>query len=64
MQYSNLIGESLDNARKYLNNSNINVLFIETKDRFNEFTDKRIIRIMQTEDKLELLYTGFPPYKE
>ena len=66
MQYNNLIGESLENAERYISENNIKAVFIETKDRFNEYENKRIIRIKQLDDgeSLEILYTGFPDIKE
>lgn len=66
MQYSNLIGESLESAKDYIDKHNIKAVFTETKDRFNEYENKRIIRIKQVYDgeKLEFLYAGFPPQKE
>ncbi len=64
MQFDNLIGESLDNAKEYVKSNNLEAEFIETKDRFNTYNNKRVIRVRERNNKLEILYTGFPPYKE
>lgn len=64
MQYNFLIGQSLDAAKQYINDNNISAEFIETKDRYNDYVNKRIIRVKQIDNALELIYTGFPDYKE
>ena len=65
MQYSFLIGESLNIAKEYADKHKIKVVFIETKDRYNDYENKRIIRIKQLgNNELEIIYTGFPDYKE
>lgn len=64
MQYNFLIGQSLDDAKQYLVKQNIDAEFIETKDRYNEYENKRIIRVKQIDNRLELVFTGFPDYKE
>lgn len=66
MQYRELIGESLESAEEYISKNQIMAVFIETKDRYNDYKNKRIIRIKPAKDgkSLELLYTGFPCYKE
>jgi len=66
LQYKNLIGESLENAKIFVNENKIDALFVETKDRYNDYDNKRIIRVKQisNSNKLELLYTGFPSFKE
>ena len=62
MLYNNLVGASLEDAKEYLDKNNVKAVFIETKDRYNEYENKRIIRIKQLNDgeSLEVVYTGFP----
>ena len=64
MQFDNLIGESLDKAKEYVKVNNLEAEFTETRDRFNTYGIKRIIRVREQNNKLEILYTGFPSYKE
>jgi len=64
-QFDNLIGESPEAAREYLERHNIDAVFTETKDRYNQYEVKRIISIKQTkENTLEIVFSGFPPNKE
>jgi len=64
-QFDNLIGESPEAAREYLEQHNIDAVFTETKDRYNQYEVKRIISIKQTkENTLEIVFSGFPPNKE
>jgi hypothetical protein len=62
--YNFLLGQSLHDAKEYVSRNNIYAEFIETKDRYNEYENKRIIRVKQIDKGLELIYTGFPDYKE
>ncbi|MEX1376361.1 MAG: hypothetical protein AB1Z23_02695 [Eubacteriales bacterium] len=66
MQYSNLIGCTLQYAKNFAEENNIKALFIETKDRYNDYENKRIIRVKKIDgdETIEFLYAGFPPYKE
>ena len=64
MLFNHLLGQKLDDVKRYVVKHNIDAEFIETKDRYNEYKNKRIIRVKKINDKLELIYTGFPDYKE
>ncbi len=60
MQFDNLLGEPLEKAKKYISDNNLSADFLETKDRFNTYDIKRVIRVIRHGEKLEILYTGFP----
>jgi len=64
LQYNFLLGQSLDAAKEYVIKHNIDAVFMETKDRYNDYENKRIIRVKQMDKRLELVYTGFPDYKD
>ena len=64
MQYNFLLGQSLAAAKAYILEHNIDAVFTETKDRYNDYGNKRIIRVKQMDKRLELVYTGFPDYKD
>ena len=64
MLYNHLLGQSLKYAQEYVNKNNIEAYFVETKDRYNDYENKRIIRVKQLDKRLEFIYTGFPDYKE
>jgi len=64
-QFDNLIGESPEAAREYLEQRNIDAVFTETKDKYNQYEIKRVIRVKQIEgNSLEIIFSGFPPNKE
>ncbi|MBN2880087.1 MAG: hypothetical protein JXN65_10725 [Clostridia bacterium] len=64
-QFDNLIGESPEAAREYLEQCNIDAVFAETKDRYNQYEIKRVISVKQTKgNSLEIIFSGFPPSKE
>ena len=65
MQFSYLIGQSLEAAKEFAEKNGKKAVFIETKDRYNDYENKRIIRVAEIDDEtIEFLYAGFPPYKE
>lgn len=68
MQYSHLIGEKLDKAKQSIKDLPIKPIYVETKDRYNVYDNKRVIRIKEVcidgENQLEILYAGFMILKE
>jgi len=64
LQYSNLIGQPIEAAREFAIQKGKKAVFIETKDRYNDYENKRIIRVKVIDEQtMEFLYAGFPPYK-